>query len=134
LRRIPTAYYQVTGGAGRALSVLQEKPNLKVGVVGLGGGTLAAYGRAGDTYRFYEIDPNVIRLAREHFTYLADCPATTDVILGDGRLSLEHEQPQNYDLIALDAFSGDIVPVHLLTAEAFDLYQRHLRPGGVIAV
>ncbi|MFO0870626.1 MAG: fused MFS/spermidine synthase [Pirellulales bacterium] len=110
-----------------------EEP-LRVAVVGLGIGTMAAYGEPGDLFKFYEINPQVEAFAREHFTYLADCPAEVQVVLGDARLSLEREPPQNYDLIVLDAFSGDAIPVHLLTLEAIEIYRRHLQPNGVIAI
>jgi spermidine synthase len=108
-----------------------------VGVVGLGVGTLATYARPGDVFRFYEINPAVVRLARKHFTYLRDCQATEKpVLLGDARLVMQRESPQKYDVLLLDAFSSDAIPVHLLTKEAFDLYLKHLNPTGssVIAV
>jgi spermidine synthase len=105
-----------------------------VGVIGLGTGTLAAYGRPGDTYRFYDINPLVIDMARTQFYFLPGSKAKVDVVLGDARLSLEREFPQNYDVLAVDAFSSDAIPVHLLTREAFALYFRHLQPGGVLAV
>jgi SAM-dependent methyltransferase len=106
----------------------------RVGIVGLGAGTIAAYGRPGDAFRYYELSPTVERIARQHFTFLQDSAARCDVVLGDARLSLEREPPQDFDVLVLDAFSGHAIPVHLLTAEAFDLYKRHLAPGGVIAV
>lgn len=133
-RRWPTAYYGEESGVGRALGYYREARPLRVGVVGLGVGTIAAYARPGDVYRFYELNPEVLRLARRHFTYLGDCRGQCEVVLGDGRLSLEREAPQNFDLLVLDAFSSDAIPVHLLTREAFELYRRHLAPGGVIAV
>jgi spermidine synthase len=95
---------------------------------------MAAYGEPGDLFRFYEINPQVEAFAREHFTYLSDCPAQVEVVIGDARLSMEKETPGNYDLIVLDAFSGDAIPVHLLTLEAMAIYQRHLKPTGVIAI
>jgi len=95
---------------------------LHVGVVGLGVGTLVAYGRAGDSYRLYEIDPLVIELAQQKFTYLSDAQAKLDIVLGDGRLQLEREPSQQFDVLVMDAFSGDSVPVHLLTLEAFEIY------------
>jgi SAM-dependent methyltransferase len=134
LRRLPSTYYGVNSGVG--LTVMNRRPGgpLKVGVVGLGAGTLAAYGHTGDTYRFYEINPAVRRLATSRFTYLGDSAARCEVVLGDARLSMEREPPQAYDVLALDAFSGDSIPVHLLTAEAFEVYRRHLKPDGVLAV
>jgi spermidine synthase len=98
---------------------------------------LATYARPGDTYRFYEINPQVEQMAEEYFTYLRDArqrEATVEMVMGDARLSLEREEPQNFDLLVLDAFSGDSVPAHLLTREAMDIYLKHLAPGGVIAV
>ncbi|MBV9407128.1 MAG: fused MFS/spermidine synthase [Acidobacteriaceae bacterium] len=134
LRAVPTTYYSRESGVGRALEVLQRTGPLRIGVVGLGAGTLAAYGRAGDTLRFYEINPLVSEIARNQFTFLSDCPAHIDVVLGDARISLAHEAGQQLDLLVLDAFSSDAIPVHLLTREAFALYWRHLKPDGVLAV
>lgn len=132
LRRLPTTYYGRGSGIGIALSGV--RPLRKVGVVGLGAGTISAYARAGDEYRFYEINPMVVEIAKSDFYYLKECPAKLNVVLGDGRLSLERESPQGYDVLAIDAFSGDSIPVHLLTVEAFREYFRHLKPGGVLAV
>lgn len=129
----PSTYYSEDSGVGLALASLQEGPR-KLGVVGLGAGSLAAYGRPGDQLRFYEINPLVEPFARHHFTYLGHGKAATEVVLGDARLSLEAEAPQGYDLLAIDAFSSDSIPVHLLTQEAFALYFRHLGPRGVLAV
>lgn len=95
---------------------------------------MAAYAQAGDMLRFYEINPLVEKLARSEFTYLQDCPARLDVVPGDARRSLEGESAQGFDLLAIDAFSGDAIPVHLLTAEAFRQYLRHLKPDGLLAV
>jgi SAM-dependent methyltransferase len=131
--RVTTAYYGEDSGVGWAVRALAPEGPRRVGVVGLGVGTVAAYGRAGDLVRFYELSPDVARIAGERFTYLAESEAEVEVVLGDARLSLEREEPQAYDLIVLDAFNGDAIPVHLLTREAFDEYRRHLRPGGVIA-
>ena len=107
-------------------------------MIGLGTGTTAAYGRLGDYVRYYEINPLVLELARREFFFLKDCKAKLDVAMGDARLSLERElqqgQPQNFDVLAVDAFSSDSIPVHLLTKEAMDLYFRHLRPDGILAV
>ncbi|MEI6539565.1 MAG: fused MFS/spermidine synthase, partial [Planctomycetota bacterium] len=111
-----------------------RKTPLKIGLVGLGAGTLAAYGKSGDTFRFYEINENVTQLAERHFTFLKNCPSTVEIIHGDARLMLEHETPQEFDLLVLDAFSGDAIPTHLLTREAMQSYLRHLRPNGLIAI
>ena len=129
----PATYYSLDSGVGLAIASLQEGPR-KMGLVGLGTGSLAAYGRPGDRLRFYEINPLVEPFARRYFTYLDRGRAATEVVLGDARLSLEAESPQGYDLLAIDAFSSDAIPVHLLTREAFALYFRHLAPGGVLAV
>jgi spermidine synthase len=102
-------------------------------VIGLGTGTVAAYGNRGDVVRFYEINPLVERLARHWFTFLHDSPAQVDVVLGDARLSLAAETPQHFNVIVIDAFSGDAIPVHLLTREALALYRRHLQPDGIVA-
>jgi len=132
----PTTYYGNSSGVGMALRHTPEKGK-RVGVVGLGTGTLAAHGARGDCYRFYDINPEVIRLAGPQgstFTFLKESPARIEIALGDARLSLEREDPQEFDVLALDAFSSDAVPIHLLTKEAFDIYKRHIRPDGVIAV
>jgi SAM-dependent methyltransferase len=134
-RRWQTTYYGDNGGAGMAvLASRHEGQQQRVGVIGLGAGTMAAYGRAGDYYRFYEINPLVIQLARSQFTFLADCPAIVEVAVGDARLSLEREGPQQFDVLVVDAFSGDSIPVHLLTREAFAVYFRHMKAGGILAV
>lgn len=132
--RIPTTYYGPASGAGIAMRVLQKRGPMHVGVIGLGVGTMAAYGRQNDRYRFYEINPAVIQLAMNDFRYLKESPADVTVVSGDARLSLERERPQNFELLVVDAFSGDSIPVHLLTREAFALYFRHLAPGGALAV
>jgi hypothetical protein len=131
--RNPTTYYGRKSGAGLALRFCCEGPK-HVGVIGLGVGTLAAYGKAGDTFRFYEINPQVVEIAKGWFTYLKQSPAKSEIILGDARLSLESEAPQEFDVLLVDAFSGDAIPVHLLTKEAFTLYFRHLKPDGILAV
>ena len=102
-------------------------------MIGLGTGTMAAYGRSGDVVRFYDINPAVPPIARRYFTYLSKSRAKVDVVLGDARLSLAAEPPQRYDVLAIDAFSGDAIPVHLITTEALELYRRHLQPDGVVA-
>ena len=134
LRRRPTTYFTPASGVGLAMLAKGETGPLRVGVLGLGVGTLVAYGRAGDVYRLYEIDPLVIELAQEKFTYLSDTPAKLEIVLGDGRLQLEREPSQQFDVLVMDAFSGDSVPVHLLTLEAFQIYFKHLKPGGVLAM
>jgi SAM-dependent methyltransferase len=131
---IATTYYNPESGVGRALLALAPRGALKVGVVGLGVGTLASYGRAGDSFRFYDIDPLVMDLARREFTFLSRSKAAQQLVLGDARLMLENEPSQGFDVLALDAFSGDAVPIHLLTGEAFAQYFRHLKPNGVLAV
>ncbi len=130
----PTTYYCRYSGIGLAFQELESQSSLEVGVLGLGTGTLAAYGRQGDVFRFYEINPLVLRVANTEFTYLKDTPAKVEVVLGDGRLSLEREHQPQFDLLVVDAFTSDSIPVHLLTREAFDLYFRRLRPNGVLAV
>jgi len=106
----------------------------RVGVIGLGVGTIAAYARPQDYYHFYEINPLVLKIARSEFTFLSDCPAHLDIIIGDARLSLAREPSEKFDVLVVDAFSGDSVPVHLLTREAMTLYLQHLQPGGILAL
>ena len=131
-RSEPTTYYGTSSGIGQAIARLGASP-LRVAVIGLGTGTLAAYGRTGDVYRFYEINPQVVSIAREQFTYLSDSRATIETVLGDARLTMEREPAQNYDLIAIDAFSSDSIPVHLITREAMAVYLKHLKPDGILA-
>jgi SAM-dependent methyltransferase len=130
----PTTYYTLEGGAGKAMQIKAAQGPLRVGVIGLGVGTLVSYGRKNDYFRLYDIDPLVIDIARKNFSYLARTPATTEIILGDARLQLEREPAQQFDVLLVDAFSGDSVPIHLLTYEAFAQYFRHLKPNGVLAV
>ncbi|HEY2394053.1 MAG TPA: fused MFS/spermidine synthase [Candidatus Angelobacter sp.] len=132
-RHDPTTYYTHNTGIGLALDLCCKGRNRRVGAVGLGAGTLAAYGLPGDVFHFYEINPRVEVIANHTFTYLRDSQAKIEIAHGDARLSMEAEQPENYDVIAVDAFSGDAIPVHLLTAEAIQLYKRHLAPGGIVA-
>jgi len=134
LRRSPTAYYCEKSGIGRTFRALDGVSPRKVGILGLGTGTLAAYGRAGDEFRFYEINEQVLDLARNEFSYLSDTPAQVQHVLGDGRLMLEREQAQQFDLLVMDAFAGDSIPTHLLTLEAMQTYLGHLKPGGILAV
>jgi SAM-dependent methyltransferase len=128
----PLTYYGETSGIGRLFAAFKDR-SLKTGVVGLGTGTIAAYGRAGDVLRFYDINPQVMEIAQKYFTYLSDSRGRVETVLGDARLSMEREAPQGYDILAIDAFSSDSIPVHLITVEAMDVYLRHMKPDGVIA-
>jgi hypothetical protein len=130
-RRRPSTYFGPSSGYGRAFASLPDGPR-RVGVIGLGAGAIAAYARKGDLFRFYEIDPQVAAVAMTEFSFLKDSPAQIEVALGDGRLSLEREPAQGFDLLAIDAFSGDSIPMHLLTREAMAVYVKHLAPGGVM--
>lgn len=132
-RRQPITYFCPESGIGRVMKAQEGAPR-RIGILGLGCGTLAAYGKSGDTLRIYEINPLVLQLAHSQFTYLDDTPAKVEVALGDARLQLENEPPQQFDLLVMDAFSGDSVPVHLITREAFRTYFRHLKPDGILAV
>lgn len=133
-RRDPLTYYCADSGVGRSIRTRKPQTPQKVAVFGLGAGSIAGYGRPGDTYRFYEINPLVERLARSEFFYLPEARAKIEVAMGDARLSLESEARQNFDVLAVDCFSGDSIPVHLLTLEAVKLYFEHLKPDGVLAV
>ena len=142
-RHRPTTYYGTFSGAGIAIELhpkrsVEPVQSMKVGVIGLGIGTINAYGRPGDDYRFYEINPQVERLARNHFTYLSDGYASSKVIIGDGRISLARELLTSgsiqFDVLVVDAFNGDAIPVHLLTREAVDLYWEHLNEDGILAL
>jgi SAM-dependent methyltransferase len=133
-RHWPTTYYGPESGVGLAIRETRDGRGQRVGVVGLGTGTLAAYGRRADYYAFYEIDPHAIDLARWEFSYLMDSAAAVDVTEGDARLVLDRQAPQRFDVLVVDAFSGDAIPMHLLTREAFALYARHLNADGVLAV
>ncbi|OVE80354.1 hypothetical protein BVY02_00460 [bacterium J17] len=133
-RREPTAYFTRDTGSGMALERVLTGGPKNIGVVGLGVGTLATYGRKGDTIKFYEINPDVIYAAEEFFTYLKDSPADISTLLGDGRLSLARQDNQNFHAIFLDAFSSDAIPIHLITQEAVEIYLRHLVPGGMIVL
>jgi spermidine synthase len=134
----PADYFGPTSGYGRLFAALDDaRPGpRRIGVVGLGAGVVAAYGRAGDTMTFYEISPKVVEIERREFTFLRDSPARIEVVLGDGRLSLERELKargaRGFEVLGIDAFSGDSVPMHLVTREAMALYVRHLAPDGVI--
>ena len=133
-RRDLTSYYQTTSGIGKAIAAKQAGGGpVRVGVIGLGTGTLAGYGRKGDVFRFYDINPAVVAIARNEFAYLGDSPATIEIALGDARLTLEREAAENFDVLAVDAFSSDAIPVHLITKEALEVYLRHMKPEGIVA-
>jgi hypothetical protein len=149
LRSRPFLYFGPDSGVGLAIDCVRRlsrvspadgrgKSTLRIGIVGLGVGTLAAYGRPGDELRFYEINPSVIRIAKEQFSFLDQTDASVSVVQGDARVSMAHELREfgsrRFDILVLDAFSGDAIPVHLLTQEAFALYESHLAPNGVLAV
>ena len=133
LSHTPTTYYGANSGVGLALTLCCHGRPRNVGVIGLGAGTLAAYGQPGDRFHFYELNPAVEPIARNLFTYLRDTPAQTTITPGDARASLTTEPPQKFDVLVIDAFSGDAIPLHLLTTQAITLYQRHPAPGGVLA-
>lgn len=132
-QRVATTYYGQQSGVGQAFQATQHRATRRVGVVGLGTGTIATYCRPGDQYRFYEINPVVINAAQTKFNYLSACPGAS-MAEGDARLTLEREAANGYDVLVVDAFSSDAIPVHLLTREAFALYFKHLKPGGILAV
>jgi spermidine synthase len=142
-RDLATTYYGLESGVGAVFACLPQRNELPVapihvGVVGLGVGTIATYAETGDRFRLYEINPQVEELARSHFTFLGDCAGEEEVVLGDARVSLERElaagESQQFDALFVDAFSGDSIPIHLLTRESFDLYFKHLKPDGVLAI
>jgi hypothetical protein len=134
-RSWPTTYYGPHSGIATVLTAL-DRPNRKVAIVGLGAGTIAAWGHVGDTFRFYEINPDVETMARRWFTFLKDSGAKIEIVPGDARVQLERElaagNSQDFDLIAVDAFSSDAIPLHLLTTECGDVYRRRLKPGGLL--
>ena len=133
LRKTPTTYYAEDSGVGLALRFCCPGRARNIGVVGLGVGTIAAYGQPGDRIRFYEINPAVTPIAQNLFTYLRESAAQVTIVEGDARSSLSREQPQNFDVLVIDAFSGDAIPLHLLATEAVAIYKRHLAPGGILA-
>jgi hypothetical protein len=132
LRCMPTSYFAPMSGVGMTIRSFPRQDQ-RIGVVGLGIGVLAGYAGPDDYMRFYEINPDVKRIAEERFSFVTECGKNVDVVLGDARLSLEREASQQFDILVLDAFRGDALPVHLLTVEAFETYLRHLKPDGVIA-
>ena len=131
-RRIPTAYYGPNAAAGAVLSRLGVA-HARVGIVGLGVGTLARYGREGDRYRFFEINPDVVDVARTQFSFLRDSAATVEIVVGDARRMLERER-ERFDVLVIDAFSSDAIPMHLLTLECARIYQAKLKPGGALLI
>lgn len=128
-----TTYYGPTSGVGRAIAARQREGPVRIGVIGLGTGTLASWGRQGDLFRFYELDPDVLNVARRHFTFLKDTRATVEAVIGDARLQLEREPAQQFDVLVVDAFSSDSIPVHLITREALAIYMRHVKENGIVA-
>jgi spermidine synthase len=136
-RLVPASYFSRHSGLGLALTALQAQGPVRMGVVGLGVGVISGYVRAEDYVQLYEINPDVVKIAEEYFTFLPTArqrSSQLEVLFGDARLTLERQPPQNFDLLAIDAFSSDAIPTHLLTKEAFELYFRHLKPEGVLAV
>lgn len=128
---MPATYYSPNSGYGRLFQAMPEGPK-RVGLIGLGAGALAAYAQSGDHWVIYEINPAVVDLAKKEFSFLDRMKAPYEIVLGDGRLALEREAPRQYDVLAVDAFSGDSIPIHLVTKEAMAAYVKHLAPGGVI--
>ena len=131
-RHIITSYYGESSGVGMALSRFHPVEQ-RVGVIGLGAGTLAGYGQKGDYFRLYEINPKVIDIATYYFYYLTESKAKVETALGDARLVLEREPSQKFDVLAVDAFSSDAIPVHLITREALRVYLKHIKPDGAVA-
>lgn len=133
IRHTPTTYYAEDSGIGLAMRFCCEGKPRRIGVIGLGSGTIAAYGKPGDQIQFYEINPGVAPIAQNVFTYVRESGAKVNIVDGDGRLSLSTASPQQFDVLVVDAFSGDAIPLHLLTTQAVALYRRHLAPGGILA-
>jgi hypothetical protein len=135
-RREPVSYYQRPGPVGDVFRALPSVTGRRVGIIGLGAGSLAAYAGNGEEWTFYEIDPDIARVARDtnYFTYLRDTPARTKIVLGDGRLSLAKAPDHYYEILVLDAFSSDAIPTHLLTLEALSLYRSKLSESGLLVL
>ena len=136
MHREPVAYYHKSGPLGQIFQAMHDEGRIKrVGIVGLGAGGISAYARSGEKWTYYEIDPVVVQIARDtrFFTYLHDCPADLQVVLGDGRLSLKSAEDGFFDLLILDAYSSDSLPVHLITFEALKLYLQKITDHGVLA-
>jgi hypothetical protein len=130
----PISYYGPNSGAAIALNSIHKIGSINAGIIGLGAGTLASFGERGDHFTFYEINPLVTRVAWSRFDFLRDSQARIDIVPGDARISLERQPFQNFDMLLIDAFSGDVIPVHLLTRQAFELYLHHLKDTGILAV
>ena len=133
-RLLPTTYYGNESGVGLVLTHFFRENGRRVGLVGLGTGTVLTYGKPNDYFHIYDINPTIVELAQTCFTYLKNTAAGYDIVVADARLALEREPPQGFDILILDAFSGDAIPIHLLTEQALQLYLRHLRPDGVLAI
>jgi len=133
-RRVATTYYGADSGIGRAIRFARKTPSARVGMIGLGAGVTASYCRPGDFFTFYEINPLALQIATTWFSFVNDCPGEHHVYLGDARLVLESQSDMNYDVLGVDAFTSDAIPVHLLTREAFAVYFRHLKPSGILSV
>ncbi len=132
--RIPTSYFGSGSGISRAIHALGDAGPIRIGILGLGAGVTAALARPGDTLHYYEINPLVVDIANREFGFFRACPADKRLFMGDGRLTLERMPDERLDFLAMDAFTSDAVPVHLLTREAYATYARHLNPGGVLAI
>lgn len=134
MRYVTTSYYSEQSGVGRALRALQERGPIRYADIGLGAGVLSNYARKEDYLRIYEINPLVEQITMKEFSFFTHSQADKKILLGDARLTLQEQEPQNFDLIAVDAFSSDAIPIHLLTREAFALYAKQLKPNGVLAL
>lgn len=132
--RTPTSYFGFTSGINRAIRAKGEKGPIRIGILGLGAGVTATLARAGDTLHYYEINPLIFDIAQTRFDFWKACPADKKIFFGDGRLTLEDMPDEQLDFLAMDAFTSDAVPMHLLTAEAYKIYGRHLKPDGVLAI
>ena len=133
LRKTPTSYYAADSGVGLAVRLCCQGRPRRIGVIGLGAGTIAAYGGPGDRIQYFEINPGVVPIAENIFTFVRESGAQVEIVEGDGRLSLAKQAPQQFDVLAVDAFSGDAIPLHLLTTQAVALYRKNLAPGGILA-
>jgi hypothetical protein len=134
LRYVTTSYYGETSGVGRAIRAIHDQGPARIGSIGLGAGVLSNYGRAGDYLRIYEINPLVPGIAQNEFSFYPHSAADKQILMGDARLTLERQEPQNFDILSVDAFSSDAIPIHLLTREALALYFHHLKPDGILAL